>query len=469
MSLSSRRTGPVRFLPRRVGAQIAALVVMAALFTYIGNDLLIRSFDPRPNGGGSMMNGNVLFAALPVMAEAAPAKRQAVVDLVNLMAPNLNLSFEAEMPVPENARPLHGRAEPERQNQGAPPGEARNDAAPGMDIDRFAGLRLYSLGTSTLDGDSFDQILVVFPDGSGLHAYMPLPPQPPSGWWFSPQFMMGNWLVLLVFVLPLALVWAVLSVSRPLRRFARAAEDFSFDGAYTPLPETGPEEIRVAARALNAMRSRIAVMAADRTRLLSAVGHDLRTPVTRMRLRAEFIPDAEIRAGQLRDLARMETMIDATLSYLRDGQAQGARAPTDLVSLLQAMIDDFADLGADISLSAPERLICTIDPDAFGRMIDNLVQNGLKFGSRVEMRLLAAADDSIEIRVEDDGPGIREAERAEMLKPFVTGDASRSGNRDGFGLGLSIAEAVARAHGGTLTLGDSALGGLMARIVLPRS
>ena len=449
----SRDSGLMRFLPRRVGAQIFALVIAAALFTYAENTLLLQRFDPPPNGGPAMSAGNIMFSAMPILSETVPEKRQSIVDLVNLMAPALNMSIIPDVEIPATATQFGPGTDAQATSDNPPP---RRDMA-----------KMYRLGeiVETANG-RLSRTLAVLPDGTGIHALLPMPPEPPPAL-FSPQFMMGNWLVLLVIVLPAALIWGIVSVSRPLRRFADAAEEFSIDGPYAPLPETGPEEIQVAARALNTMRNRIAIMTADRTRMLSAVGHDLRTPVTRMRLRAEFIEDEDIRAGQLRDLARMETMIDNTLSYLRDGQAPGARAPNDLASLMQTLIDDYADLESEVGLTAPERLVATIEPDAFRRMIENLVQNGLKFGTRVEVTLMQRDDRSIEIRVEDNGPGIPEAERLEMLKPFITGDSARSGNRSGFGLGLSIAEAIARAHGGALDLGESSLGGLQVRITLP--
>lgn len=437
--------------PRRIGTQIATLVVLAALFTYAANTLVMRSLDRSPDARDIMAAASTLFSPLPVLSETDPEKRQAIVDLVNLMAPRLQMTLETPAQVPTSAIRVgqHGI------------GVAGDNGAG----DPLAGIaELYSLGWIAENDERLNRTLAVLPDGAGAYAYLPLPPEAPPAV-LSPQFMMGNWLVLLVIVLPIALVWAVISVARPLRRFARAAEEFSIDGPYVPLPETGPEEVQIVARSLNAMRRRIATMAADRIRMLSAIGHDLRTPVTRLRLRAEFVEDEEIRAGQLRDLTRMETMIDNTLSYLRDGQVPGVRATTDLVSLLQTLIDDFADLGANIELVAPDRLVCTVESEAIRRMVENLVQNSQKFGHYVKVRLGRHDDATIEIMVEDDGPGIAEAERQDMLKPFTTGDAARS--ETGFGLGLSIAEAIARAHSGHLELGDSTMGGLRVRIVLP--
>ena len=447
-----RRVGLSRLVPRRIGAQIFVLVVVAALFTYAENAMLLRSFEGPSQGGHAMSAGNIMFSALPILAETAPEKRQSIVDLVNLMAPELDMSLIPNVEIPATATEF------------GPEGEAPDNARDAPSLLRDTA-RLYRLGeVDEAQDERLSHTLAVLPDGTGIHALLPLPPA-----LFSPKFIIGNWLVLLVIILPAALIWGIVSVARPLRRFANAAEQFSIDGPYAPLPETGPEEIQVAARALNAMRNRIAIMTTDRTRMLSAVGHDLRTPVTRMRLRAEFIADADIRAGQLRDLARMEAMIDNTLSYLRDGQASGTRIPTDLASLMQTLIDDYADLESRVGLTTPERLVASVEPDAFRRMIENLVQNGLKFGARVEVTLVERDGNAIEIRVEDDGPGIPGNKRREMLKPFVTGDAARRGERDGFGLGLSIAEAIARAHGGTLDLGESAHGGLLVRIVLPRA
>ncbi len=481
MSSSRFRFGGLTIWPRRIGGQIVVLVVLAALFTVTANTLVMRSFERPPTSNGDMGASNILFAALPVLVETSPEKRQAIVDLVNLMAPRLSLSIASDVVIPETAIAIGGPAARDNPNgsplaslpnglsepsPAPPPGMA---PSPGPDMGTRTESRdnagLYLLEQTSIAGERYGKTLAVLPDGTGIYAYLPLPPEPPPSI-LSPQFMMANWLVLLVIVLPVALIWVVVSVSRPLRRFAKAAEEFSLDGQYTPLPETGPEEIRVAAKALNSMRQRIAVMAADRTRMLSAVGHDLRTPVTRMRLRAEFIEDEDIRTGQLRDLARMEAMIDNTLSFLRDGQVQGTPAPTDLVSLVQTLIDDFAELDAEIELIAPERLVCTLEPDSIRRMIENLVQNGLKFGTKVRVYLVALDDAKVEIRVEDNGPGIPEAQRRDMLKPFVTGDTARSNAGTGFGLGLSIVEAIARAHGGTLELGDSEMGGLSARIVL---
>lgn len=444
----------LRLWPRHIGAQIAVLVLLAAVFTYAGNYALVKAFEHRPDAsGGMMMNGAILFAALPVLGEADPDKRQAIIDLVNLMAPNLDMVLETPASIPVDAGPF-GNPQPPPDDRGA-----QDNRPPPRNL-----ARLYSLGEISNGTTRLARVLAVLPDGAGIRGLVPLPEQPPPSF-LSPQFMMANWLVLFVIVLPIALIWAVLGVSRPLRRFARAAEEYSLDGDYAPLPEVGPEEVRVVARALNAMRQRVAAMASDRTRMLSAIGHDLRTPVTRMRLRAEFITDEETRAGQLGDLARMETMIDNTLSFLRDGQVQDVRAATDLVSLAQTLIDDFADLGSRIGFEGPDRLVVTIEPDSIRRMIENLIQNSLKFADEVVLKL-TANEKSVCLCVEDDGPGIPEAERAAMLKPFVTGNEAR--NEAGFGLGLSIAESVTRAHGGALELQHSSMGGLAVRITLPR-
>jgi signal transduction histidine kinase len=252
-----------------------------------------------------------------------------------------------------------------------------------------------------------------------------------------------------------------------LRNFAKAAEEFSLEGEHKLLPETGPKEIQQAAKAFNRMRERIAGLVDDRTRMLGAIGHDLRTPITRLRLRAEFIEDEKTRRDILKDLDRMNRMVDSALSYIRDGMEREAKVPVDLGSLLRTVVDNFADVGENVGYEGQEHLAVSARPDALVRAVENLIENALKFGSRAVVRVRRTEGNSVVIEVEDDGDGIPEAQRAAMLEPFVRGDPARSEPSSGFGLGLSITAAIARAHGGRLALGSGRLGGLLASISLP--
>jgi signal transduction histidine kinase len=281
--------------------------------------------------------------------------------------------------------------------------------------------------------------------------------------------MIGT-LVFLASAMALLSFWAARALTSPLTRFAAAAEQFRLSGAQAPLAEHGATEVRTLARALNDMQTRIRRMVDERTRMLAAVGHDLRTPITRLRLRAEDIADQALRSAVLRDLDGMQALVHATLSFLRDQSARGRTVRTDLPSLVQSICDDFADLGGEIDFSGPARLEVDCDPDQLKRAIVNVIENGLKFGHRVAVRIHADADGAAVIEVVDDGPGIPDAEKERVLEPFYRGDAARgSESRSSFGLGLTIARTIMDAHGGGLELRDAAPHGLIVRLTLPQA
>ena len=263
-------------------------------------------------------------------------------------------------------------------------------------------------------------------------------------------------------------LWASRALTAPLARFARAAEEFSLNEKGALLPQSGPDEIRILATALNRLGGRIHAMVEDRTRMIAAVGHDLRTPITRLRLKAEFIEDEATREPILRDLEQMNAMVYGALSYLRDGTAEQS-APTDLTTLLQTIRDQFADMGHNVSYVGPDRLVASVRADDLQRAVTNLVENAVKHGTQTTVRL-EHGDGCVIICVVDNGPGIATENREPLLKPFARGDDARSPDgQTGFGLGLSIAEAVARSHRGALTLLDNERGGLVAKITIPAS
>jgi signal transduction histidine kinase len=262
-------------------------------------------------------------------------------------------------------------------------------------------------------------------------------------------------------------LWAARALTAPLSAFAKAAENFSVNGAASALPERGPEEIRSVAKALNRMHGRITALIDDRTKMLAAISHDLRTPITRMRLRAEFIEDAAHRLRMMGDLDQMRSMLESVLSFLRNDRKLEAMTLTDIASTLQLVADQFADIGHKVTYEGPEHAMATVRPDDLARSITNLVQNSVRYGALVTIRL-ATSDDAATIEVEDDGPGISDARKEVMLEPFVRGDDARNMDETaGFGLGLSIARAVVLAHGGKLSMHDHLPHGLIVRIELP--
>lgn len=261
--------------------------------------------------------------------------------------------------------------------------------------------------------------------------------------------------------------WAILALTKPLRGIAAGVEAYGPGNAPQPLPETGPAEIRTVARAFNRMQERITRLVDDRTRALAAVSHDLRTPITRLRLRAEFVEDAGERARLIADLDQMDALVQSALTHLRDGRSDEPMAVTDLQSLAQTVADRFADLGHDVPVTASERLAVRARPLELERVIANLVDNACKYGAAPRIVIRRENGEAV-IEVIDSGPGIPVAKRAEAMEPFVRGEAARTMNeRDGFGLGLTIARAIAEAHGGALHLLDAENKGLVARVTLP--
>jgi signal transduction histidine kinase len=308
--------------------------------------------------------------------------------------------------------------------------------------------------------DDASKVAIVLPDGAMISAK--LVGQRP--------FWQGPWMLTLLFAVvsvTLLGLWAARALTAPLSSFARAAEDFSLNGAADPLPERGPEEIRSVAKALNRMRERITTLIDDRTKMLAAISHDLRTPITRMRLRAEFIEDNTHRSRMLSDLEQMRSMLEAVLSFLRNDRKLESMTLVDIASTLQLVTDQFADMGHKVAYDGPAHAMATARPDDLHRSVTNLVENAVRFGAETTIRL-SVSPDVATIEVEDDGPGISDARKDVMLEPFVRGDDARNMDEAaGFGLGLSIARAIVLAHGGGLSLHDRQPHGLVVRIELP--
>ncbi|MFC4254162.1 ATP-binding protein [Croceibacterium xixiisoli] len=254
---------------------------------------------------------------------------------------------------------------------------------------------------------------------------------------------------------------------RPMREVAVAAETIG-EGVFKPIPVRGPKEVREVVSAFNSMQERIDQLISDRMLALAAVGHDFRTPLARLRLRADAIGNEEISHDIEQDIGEMEQMIDSLLAYLSGEEATEAEPVSlnDLAVLCATLIDTASDQGFDAIYDGPDHFAALLRPLAIKRALSNLINNALHFGSQVELRL-STADGVISMEVSDDGPGIPEEHREHVLTPFVRLDVARSRNTEGFGLGLPIVDRIGRFHGGRLTLGDSHLGGLSARLDIP--
>jgi signal transduction histidine kinase len=268
-------------------------------------------------------------------------------------------------------------------------------------------------------------------------------------------------------VLTLIAVLVAHRVSRPMRSLAYAAEAFGRGEEIKPLPEEGPIDIRRTAEAFNRMQERLRRFVSDRTSMLAAIGHDLRTPITSLRLRAEFVTDAEMREKILATLDEMQAMTEATLAFAREEATGEPTRVIDLAALTESVCNDLADLGWDVTFAESGKVPYRCRPAAIRRALRNLIENAVRYGRSARVSL-ALAKDSFEISIEDDGPGIPEEEFERVFAPFFRLEGSRSRTTGGVGLGLSIARTIARGHGGDIALANLRSGGLRAVIRLPQ-
>ncbi|MBL8326266.1 MAG: HAMP domain-containing protein [Rubrivivax sp.] len=272
-------------------------------------------------------------------------------------------------------------------------------------------------------------------------------------------------------VLLVALV-AIRWTTRPLKQLADAAHAFAQDLNASALPDEGPVEVRSAAGAFNFMQQRIRQLVAERGRALAAVSHDLRTPLTRMRLRAELIDDPALQARLNADIDAMQGMVNSVLAYLRGLEDTETPQAIDMEALLSSLAEDERSLGRPVHLLERQHAACGLEPfvgklSLLRRAVSNLIDNAVAHGSRV-MVALDAVPDRLDILVEDDGPGIAPADLARVMEPYTRLDAARALDTGGVGLGLAIARDAAVYHGGQLLLANRDEGGLRATLRLPR-
>ncbi len=269
---------------------------------------------------------------------------------------------------------------------------------------------------------------------------------------------------LLVLVIALSL-WTLWRVNRPLRRLASGVENFGLDAVVTPLSERGPVEIRQVAGAFNRMQERIMRSNEDRTRMLMAIGHDLRTPLTRLKLRVELDGAITTRQSLLKDLDLMHKMINGALSYLMVHSDNEAPELIDIGALVESICIEFAAGGKRVGFSGSYGLGCRCQPTAFIRAISNLLENGCRYGTNVQVSAARVGPQAV-IEVRDDGPGIPASELEAVLRPFVRLDTARP-VVGGLGLGLSIVQDIVSRHRGRLILSNGEPSGLVVRVLLP--
>jgi signal transduction histidine kinase len=273
-------------------------------------------------------------------------------------------------------------------------------------------------------------------------------------------------------VMALALVVIVTVMVRrltgPMTRLAVAADKFGRGAHIDPLRVEGPRDIRRTTRAFNRMRERLQRFVQDRTQMLAAISHDLRTPLTALRLRAEFITDAETKEKMLATIDEMNAMVEAILAFAREDAAQEDTRTVDLNALVESVCADFSDLGNDVTFTPGERVPYACRPFGLKRALRNVIENAMRYAGNARVSI-AREDQDHHIIVEDDGPGVPDAEMERVFEPFMRLETSRNQESGGIGLGLSIVRSIFRSHGGDVILENREEGGLRVSMTLPRN
>jgi signal transduction histidine kinase len=305
-------------------------------------------------------------------------------------------------------------------------------------------------------------VAVRLEDGRWLNA-VSAPRSPERFWQWSTLLSVG----LTALILSLCMILMVRRITRPLAQLTAAADRFGRGEAVPPLAEQGPVDIQDTIRAFNRMRGRLERFVQDRTHMLAAISHDLRTPMTALRVRAELIDDQETRDKILATLDEMQRMSEATLAFVREEAVQEETRLIDVAALVESLCDDLRDTGKDITFSGPGKTPYRCRSVSLRRALRNLIDNAVTYGQRARVQLGEELT-ALPITIDDDGPGIDVADRERVFEPFVRLEASRSRDTGGVGLGMAIARSIVRWHGGDITLANRPEGGLRVTVRLPK-
>ncbi len=266
-------------------------------------------------------------------------------------------------------------------------------------------------------------------------------------------------------LISIIVIFAMRRITKPLRQLSDASARLGRGETVPPIVEAGPADVREAIRAFNDMQEKQRRFVDDRTRMLAAISHDLRTPMTSLRLRAEMIDDPDTRDKMIATLDEMQRMTEATLAFARDDALDEATRPTDIGAMLEAIADDLGALGHEVAVETSDRVVYPCRPSALRRALGNLIENAATYGERARVSLHDG--DGLVIEIDDDGPGIPGDQQASVFEPFVRLENSRNRETGGVGLGLAITRDIVLAHGGDIELANRDEGGLRVRVLLP--
>lgn len=445
----------MRLVPHSLGGRLALLLVLAVVAAQVAAFAMFAHEASRVDRAAARTQVVDRVATLVRLLDTVPA--DAVPGVIAAYGtPRHRFSIAGDSFVPEGAMGADEAKLARRLDRRVKAGASQarialveRDAEPDLRPDRLA------------DKPQVLRVSVRLDDGRWLNAEAPLALQAP------PWIRMG----LIQILASVVAVLAVVAIARrgivgPMTDLAQAAELAGRGGAVATLPERGPREVRTMIAAFNRMQARSQAFVADRTRMLAAISHDLRTPIASLWLRAEMVEDEALRTAMVRTLATMRRMVEATLAFAHADASDQDRGPFDLVVLFRTLAEDQRVLDRDVVVTGPSELAFHGRATALRRALDNLVENAVRYGGRARI-VLEGSESGVRIRIDDDGPGIP-ADRVEaMFSPFVRLEPSRSAETGGTGLGLAIARSAIRAHGGEIAMANRPEGGLRVTVTLP--
>ena len=436
-----------RLWPDTMLYQILVLLALSGLFMIALSTVMFAVLKERADQNPSVMHSHFISVAIEKLNETPVEERAAVLQTLRNDLPDVMFEF-----VGEEVLDRYGGASEGRRFGPFRTGET------------LLGMRIeHVVSPQSRGGNQPPLLFIRLRDGALLAAEWGTrgPPPRPGG----PYLLFFGFVAMSFCGL---MIWAARGLTGPMAELAASASRFG-DGSTKPVPvqESGPREVRAAAQAFNRMQLRIHEFVERRTRMLAAISHDLRTPLTRLRLRLDLLEDGDVRERSLKDLQLMEQQLNSALIFLRDGASSEPMQRIDVPSFLQAIADLYEDIGKSVALSFEGNLSVVARGGELARAVYNLVDNAIQYASGAQIHAYRNCNQVV-IDVIDRGPGIAQADRARLLEPFERGDVARGMKEGtGFGLGLATAKSIVEAASGTLELTDTPGGGLTVRLRMP--
>ena len=456
-----------RLLPGSLIGQLALVMALALLVAQAINFGIV--FSERTRAVRTQVEGPAIARFIGLAQRAAPlpaARRPSLIEERGRRRGRYSFDAEPIVPAQSSDERITGRMRDQANDVGLQLRDLRamtsDDPPPPPRFDPEEGRR----GRGAPPGErarAFQtlRLSVQFADGSWLNGRM-FTPRPDPWIWLK----LGASTLLIYIILLGAVVLIAIRLGRPLKDLTAAAKSFEGRGEAPKVEERGPEDVRRALVAFNAMSQRVSEMLDEKDRMLGAIGHDMRTPLASLRIRIESMEPAAEREKVIGTLEEMSAMLEETLALARAGRATEAVRPIDLNALADAVVEEFVTLGQKVEMAAGDRIVADVQANLLRRALRNLIENAVRHAGSATVSVRTSGD-KVALEVADDGPGIPEAELANVMEPFVRLEASRNRETGGSGLGLTLARSAAQAHRGRLELENRPEGGLIARILVP--